>query len=539
MLRGRYRLGAILRLEQRSTSFRARDVLSGDEIVVRLVGPAGSADERARLADLWQRQLSLPAGGILSMLDFDQAGDWTFATRRWVNGPSLFERLEAGHRPTMQDIRMIADGLFAVAAELHGIGFIHGNISSRNVIFDTSVRPIRIVLSEPGLRTTALSRSRYAGVEVRAGGLATIRADLYSLGVILFECLGEPITGRFDPEIAAQRLNEETGGLAKPLADVLRRLAAIDPERRYRDVDAASAAFQSALAVWEVALSQPETLPHEPMVARAIPVVPEEVAEPVDLAPATGIPEAPANEATAAEPPPVAAPEPFEPPSRATAVIETLSTVTPVLEPPPAAPEAPVEAAAAVDAPDEPAAPPRETSIVELPPEALEKVDTREVTVQVPKETSTVRVGGSPGGAKVQWDGQTVGTLPLVLAAQPFGSHRLRVTQAGYAAQELTIALSGDLSLELALEAVAPAPVAALPVVETHVLPDSGLISAAPPVEEIPVEGPPGKLGWGIRAGSLLLGLAILGLGIVLHNTALLMVGITLALGAVGASLAA
>lgn len=538
MLRGRYRLGAILRLEARSTSFRARDVLTGQEIAVRLVGPSGSADERRHLHEIWQRQLSLPAGGVLTLLDFDQAGEWTFATRRWVDGPSLYERLEAGHRPTFADIRMIASGLFAAAAELHAIGFVHGNISTTNVIFDTAVRPIQLVLSEPGLRTTALTRSRYAGVEIRAGGQPSVRADVYSLGVILFECLGEPMAGRFDPETAAARLNEETGGLAKPLSDVLRRMAAVDPERRYRDVEAASVAFLSAVAGWEVALSQPESLPSGPMIARTIPVEPEEAPPAIETAaaPASG---SPAGTAILPAVQPEAEPAP-------PAIEEAAPAAAPAVEEttPPDAEEAPAAGPTIEEPPaPEPPATPRETAILELP--ALEtspgdaSLDVT-VPVEVPKDTAAIKLAGTPAGAKVEWDGDSPGTLPLELAGQPRGTHRLRVSLDGYVAQELTIVLTGDLSLELALEPLpAAAPVAAEPPVIAIKPTDAGLISPLPAAAELPVEGPPGRIGWAIRTGFLALGLAFLGLGIVLQSTFFLMIGMTLVLGAVGALLTA
>jgi hypothetical protein len=107
---------------------------------------------------------------------------------------------------------------------------------------------------------------------------------------------------------------------------------------------------------------------------------------------------------------------------------------------PPAASEAPASAPRAAARAADAGAPPRE----------------------VAANRGRLLVRSSPGGARVQLDGQDVGSTPVTLRELPYGTHTLRVTRSGYAADERRVVISAvQPAQSVIVDLVRPAPGAA------------------------------------------------------------------------------
>ncbi len=158
------------------------------------------------------------------------------------------------------DVLQLATDVLATLEEVHALGVLHRDIKPPNIIVrrDGGVLTAELVdfgLSRggdldgpsPGGPTGTV---RYIAPE--AAGLITAvvdqRADLYSLGVVLFECLAgrPPFGGDTVGEVLRQHLNTaapqlRSMGIAVPrsLEGVLQRLLAKDPGGRYQSAAAA------------------------------------------------------------------------------------------------------------------------------------------------------------------------------------------------------------------------------------------------------------------------------------------------------------
>jgi eukaryotic-like serine/threonine-protein kinase len=168
-----------------------------------------------------------------------------------LNGPARQARL-------LDALRQVCAGL----AYVHGRGLVHRDLKPSNIMVDDA-RRVRLMdfglvkLSGDAAHLTQHGRVvgtyRYMAPEQARGDAIDHRADLYSLGVILFELLfGRPpflsrrpaelwheIISR--PPLAPAALNP---GVSAPLAAVALRLLSKDPGERFQSADEVAAAIQ-------------------------------------------------------------------------------------------------------------------------------------------------------------------------------------------------------------------------------------------------------------------------------------------------------
>ncbi len=171
--------------------------------------------------------------------------DGAYCVLELLRGPDLKRRLAQGEIPTASVLSIgaqIADALAAV----HALGIVHRDLKPENLIVmkGDQVKLIDFGVAQIGQEGGALGTAAYMAPEQAAGKAVDGRADVYALGVLLFEM----ITGRhpFPSETDAEYLvrhAEETpprpGNVAPRCPPALEacilRCLAKDPEDRYPD----------------------------------------------------------------------------------------------------------------------------------------------------------------------------------------------------------------------------------------------------------------------------------------------------------------
>lgn len=136
-------------------------------------------------------------------------------------------------------------GLHAV----HSAGVLHRDLKPANIMLEPSPGPIeRVVLIDFGFATfegsakltlqgTVVGSLQYIAPERLRAGKPDARADLYSVGVILFELLtGQPVFRASDDYALIEMIvNAPPPPIDNALDPVLQRALAKDPDDRYRD----------------------------------------------------------------------------------------------------------------------------------------------------------------------------------------------------------------------------------------------------------------------------------------------------------------
>ncbi|MCW2502917.1 MAG: serine/threonine kinase [Actinomycetia bacterium] len=241
---GRYRLESRLGGGAGSDLYRAADRLLRRPVVLKVYrqGPGGAAE---RLFRDEARQLAwLEHPNLVTLYDAGIEGGHPFLVLRYVDGVTLERRLEQGPLTADQTAAVgarIADAL----TYIHERGVTHGDLRPSCVLVDEH----DVFLSDFGItRMTGLQtgNSAYLAPEQLRGGKVGPAADIYSLGLLLAECLtGEAQYPGGALASAVARLTTRPRipeGLPEPLHDALEAMTAADPGER-PDAEECRAAF--------------------------------------------------------------------------------------------------------------------------------------------------------------------------------------------------------------------------------------------------------------------------------------------------------
>lgn len=183
--------------------YRATDA-NGDTIALKVLDRAN--DRTSEQAVL--QALSHP--GIVELIDAGTDGETNYLAVSWVEGRTLAHLLHTeGPLPLDRARRLLDQAADAVDA-VHEAGFVHGDLSPKNMLVDLHDRLTLIDLGAASIpdpsvtidETAAVevtSTPRYAAPEVARGDAAGPASDRYALAVIAYEA----VTGAFPfPDVA-------------------------------------------------------------------------------------------------------------------------------------------------------------------------------------------------------------------------------------------------------------------------------------------------------------------------------------------------
>jgi len=247
-----YRIETLLGRGGMSVVYRAEDTRLKRKVALKLLAPEMAEDERFRERFLREseRAASLDHPNIVPIYEAGEVDGQLYIAMRYVAGGDFkaFLREEGRLEPkrALSLLAQVADALDAA----HEAGLVHRDVKPGNVLLDSREH---CYLSDFGLTKQVSSESgftatgqitgtiEYVAPEVIEGKKIDARADLYSLGCMLFECLaGEPPFHR-DSELAVlwahvneppPKLSERRPELGEELDAVLAKALAKSPEKR-------------------------------------------------------------------------------------------------------------------------------------------------------------------------------------------------------------------------------------------------------------------------------------------------------------------
>jgi eukaryotic-like serine/threonine-protein kinase len=287
---GRYRLGEVIGRGGMSSVYCARDENLGRDVALKLFAPqAPDADELKRQEAEIQLLATLNHPGLVTLFD---AGIDTripdeprpFLTMELVDGQDLRTRIRHSSVP-LEELAVIGAGIADALAYVHGLGIIHRDIKPANILL-VQIRPgepLRPKLTDFGIarivdatRLTAtgtmVGTAAYLSPEQAMGQPLSPATDIYSLGLVLLECIKGVVEypgGAVESAVARlHRAPEIPDDVPAEWADLLRSMTAIEPLERPAAADIETALRQ--------ALVSPASTPGElaPETTRVLPAMP-------------------------------------------------------------------------------------------------------------------------------------------------------------------------------------------------------------------------------------------------------------------------
>jgi len=207
VLGGRYRLGDVIGRGGMASVYTARDENLGRDVALKLFAPqAADADELKRQEAEIELLATLNHPSLVTL--FDAGIDSRvpeeprpFLTMELIEGQDLRSRIR--HSPVpLDELAVIGAGVADALAYVHNLGIIHRDIKPANIML-VQVRPgepLRPKLADFGIarivdgtRLTAtgtmVGTAAYLSPEQARGADLGPASDIYSLGLVLLECI--------------------------------------------------------------------------------------------------------------------------------------------------------------------------------------------------------------------------------------------------------------------------------------------------------------------------------------------------------------
>ncbi|ATB35246.1 hypothetical protein CYFUS_000658 [Cystobacter fuscus] len=250
MFAGRYTLLRTLGRGGMGTVYQARDSLVGDLVALKMLqlgehaGP--EALERFRREVRLARRITHPH--VARMHDLGTHEGQAFLTMEYVQGEDLRSRLARERTLSAPHGARIALAVCEGLAAAHAAGVVHRDLKPANVLLESEGR---VVLTDFGIARAlareaasstqgAIGTPLYMAPEQVAGEPVDARADLYAVGLLLYEMLtGQMPFGSDEPwAVAMARLRQpapdlrQHPGIPAPLAELVNHCLARAPEER-------------------------------------------------------------------------------------------------------------------------------------------------------------------------------------------------------------------------------------------------------------------------------------------------------------------
>lgn len=276
-----------------SDVYLATDLRLKRKVALKLLAPDLTKDEKFRERFLRESELaaSIDHPNVIPIYEAGEVEDLLYIAMRYVDGTDLRKLLEEEHTLAPRRALALTDHAADALDAAHESGLVHRDVKPGNILIASRGEREHCYLTDFGLTKDTIQEGSlteagqvlgtidYVAPEQIEGDDVDGRADVYSLGCVLYECLtGEPPFMRQrklqvlfahlkdDPPSA----NSKRADLTKGFDQVIEKALAKDIDKRYESCGEFAEAARAALGFSTAELPVP---PLEPKRSRKRPAL--------------------------------------------------------------------------------------------------------------------------------------------------------------------------------------------------------------------------------------------------------------------------
>ena len=253
LLGTRYEILQLLGQGGMGAVYRARDLELDRIVALKVIRPELAIHpeilQRFKQELILARQIT--HRNVIRIFDLGEASGIKFITMEFIEGQDLKSLITEKGRLSNDEVVRIAEQICAALEVAHGEGVVHRDLKPQNIMLDKNGRVavmdfgIARSVEAGGMTQTGMlvGTPDYMSPEQVMGERVDVRADLFAVGVILYEMLAGSLPYKAESTQAA--MYKRTRELPKPLSeveptvpallsDVVTKCLQIDPKLRYQ-----------------------------------------------------------------------------------------------------------------------------------------------------------------------------------------------------------------------------------------------------------------------------------------------------------------
>ncbi|MFY0741789.1 Stk1 family PASTA domain-containing Ser/Thr kinase [Solibacillus silvestris] len=307
---GRYKILKLIGGGGMSNVYLAHDIILSRDVAIKILRYDLSNEEE--LHRRFQREAlsatSLTNPNIVSIYDVGEDGDMHYIVMEYIKGKTLKQYIQEFSPLSAARSVHIMKQLLSAIAHAHENGIIHRDIKPQNILMDEEGN---VKITDFGIATSLGATSftqtnsvigtvHYLSPEQARGGIATMKSDIYALGIVFYELLtGElPFSGESAVSIALKHLQAETpsvrefdASIPQSVENIVLKATAKDQNHRYSNAEEMEEDLNTCLSLQRV--NEPKFMPPvDNGATKLMPIIKDPKPVPVPVQePSTGITE--------------------------------------------------------------------------------------------------------------------------------------------------------------------------------------------------------------------------------------------------------
>lgn len=256
LLGGRYEIVEVIGVGGMAIVYKAHCTVLNRYVAIKILKDEYAQDEefRRRFYNESQAVAKLSHNNIVSVYDVAHSDGIDYIVMELIEGITLKEYLQKKGRLSWQETLFFTQQIARALEHAHGRGIIHQDIKPHNVLIlrdgTAKVTDFGIARLENSQETRVIQEAigsvHYISPEQAKGSTIDSRTDIYSLGVVMYECLtGKlPFEGDTALSIVMQHINavplmpsEIIAGIPKGMDDIVMHAMCPNASKRYSSAE--------------------------------------------------------------------------------------------------------------------------------------------------------------------------------------------------------------------------------------------------------------------------------------------------------------